>query len=1273
MSNILLVPVHLDALVLDRDQMVVETTADFSRLPYRWGNYEINPDIANISEELAATPFQNENLLLNAGIHLHWSLPDALTKARPNPKDPKVQEFPLVPNRWLVTRCNADGKIQKEWLIESDYLYPAESASSNAPASTTDGVAVPFRRGDSDQPFRFMGRSYELARQKRNETAEYYPMLTAVGYGEPTFAAFYPNCYSVFGFYDEEYSGEKDRRQYYLMGWYNDPRLDVLQTRVKNANDLETIFRWTIDPKGQEFPTRMICYARLVLGEVIPTLRDQRVSIAVGNNGTEALSACMGRKLHGKAAKAIAEDHLEAMQLSAALEHRRLDVGAKFLEARHENGFTAVPGGTLWTVIAQSPTQDAADAAKSPTEVTLPRELAGLLNVLNKRQAEYDRACHKIESLRIQLFSDWYKYMLCMYPPADTRDSYPDADKVASYVEGRIETLNHKIARTGELEVKETGAGVIASAKAHAGSLLTLAEGLANAINNVQGFIKSLPNSGRFKLKQTSGPRYWRPTEPSIVIEGALAEPSNRHGQDAAGENLLRTHLFAATDATIEPTERDFRRKLKDKIAEMASVPGATGNFAFTTWDGQPWNPFLLEWEIEVYPVANKSNIDPFTGNYDEDFISDNYQLVENDVDLSLKPGKGATTPAANVYTGRSILTPHAATQLNNQLETYLDREVMPHYFREMNVSVSNRREYLTEKMEDIQKWYEARTKPPLVRGAGPAKDPNVTAFRAWDAMQRSDSLSQSISGLNEALLMHKQTPQLLIADPLGFLDYQPFAKAVRDAVRDSIYSAPAPQNDFNPIRSGLMKIHRLRLVDTFGQIKPLEVSEILSSQLLDNGKDDPLVALPPRLMQPARINFRWLSAEDDEEEMNDHPATTPICGWVLANNLDNSLMIYDSNGQALGSLVKKDASCEWEQAPGGLGVSSMTEISNLHLMKMVRWISRCGGKFLDDFISAIDSAVENIEPENFAQHQDLALLMGRPLALVRASVNLELKGLPATHQGWNEFRQDMERSERDDNGFPRVRFPVRIGAYKQYNDGTVGYWREKGDKYEHDAFFAPQSDEDSRFKDPHLKTHKTDPDAMVFFQTVESEPQILSLLIDPRGLVHATSGVVPTKSINIPPDQYGAALEAIEITFLSTPVLTDAGKIHLPLPDEAGYQWSWLQQNFEHVWSEVSSRGLVRKEAFAAFEPSADALWQELVTQGWIEPIAHEDDTRASVTPIDQRKEAALINFKDKTAEIEDILDRAHIGPVDPAGKFSGPQEIREGWLKLSPAGDAK
>src|SRR5262249_21255456 len=149
------------------------------------------------------------------------------------------------------------------------------------------------------------------------------------------------------------------------------------------------------------------------------------------------------------------------------------------------------------------------------------------------------------------------------------------------------------------------------------------------------------------------------------------------------------------------------------------------------------------------------------------------------------------------------------------------------------------------------------------------------------------------------------------------------------------------------------------------------------------------------------------------------------------------------------------------------------------------------GAKFLGDFITTIDKALENIEPENFAQHQELALLMGRPLALVRASLNLELQGLPAIHQGWEMFRQDMRRPHRETNHFERVRFPIRIGEYRQFNDGVAGYWKEAGDDYEDNIFYAPQAD---AINNDAVRTHADDP--MTVYQMVVSEPQILTMLV---------------------------------------------------------------------------------------------------------------------------------------------------------------------------------
>src|SRR5262249_49407202 len=152
--------------------------------------------------------------------------------------------------------------------------------------------------------------------QIRDADAEYYPKLTAVGYGEPTFAAFYPNCYSVFGFFDNDYDGKNDGRQYYLTGWYSKLEDDVLRTDVKNAEELKDAFKWSISPAKQEFPKRMVCYARLVLGKAQSKLTDERISVAVGNTGTEALSACLALKLNGNATKAIAEDQLEAIHFA---------------------------------------------------------------------------------------------------------------------------------------------------------------------------------------------------------------------------------------------------------------------------------------------------------------------------------------------------------------------------------------------------------------------------------------------------------------------------------------------------------------------------------------------------------------------------------------------------------------------------------------------------------------------------------------------------------------------------------------------------------------------------------------------------------------------------------------------------------------------------------------------------------------------------------------------------------------------------------------------
>src|SRR5262249_46483016 len=153
--------------------------------------------------------------------------------------------------------------------------------------------------------------------------------------------------------------------------------------------------------------------------------------------------------------KAQIEDQLESVSLSDDLEQRQLDIGPKFQEARHEKGFTAVPGGFIWTVSPDAQDSQAdANNADAQKQITLPDDMAHLLNQLNLRQQEYDRALDEIECMRWQLFSDWYKYMLCAYPPEDARDDYPNIDEVRHYIEVKgIAPLQEKIETAGHIRI----------------------------------------------------------------------------------------------------------------------------------------------------------------------------------------------------------------------------------------------------------------------------------------------------------------------------------------------------------------------------------------------------------------------------------------------------------------------------------------------------------------------------------------------------------------------------------------------------------------------------------------------------------------------------------------------------------------------------------------------------------------------------------------------------------------------------------------------------
>src|SRR6185437_950830 len=92
---------------------------------------------------LTGDPF-NQDASLEKGIHVHWALPDALTRAKTmgGGTDKQSVIFPGVPDLWLVTRFNqppaagaAPARGWSAWVVDSKAQTATPLAKWTAPAS----------------------------------------------------------------------------------------------------------------------------------------------------------------------------------------------------------------------------------------------------------------------------------------------------------------------------------------------------------------------------------------------------------------------------------------------------------------------------------------------------------------------------------------------------------------------------------------------------------------------------------------------------------------------------------------------------------------------------------------------------------------------------------------------------------------------------------------------------------------------------------------------------------------------------------------------------------------------------------------------------------------------------------------------------------------------------------------------------------------------------------------------------------------------------------
>lgn len=1236
-------PMHVDALMVgtpNQQQTFAQVAMSYANLLRG-----LNP---------APAPFGLAGSPPETGIYLHWTLPYSLRRGHQAP-DGEVT-FPHAPNRWLVTRFQTaspgEAPTVIAWVIQSD----AFTSDPNA-----DGTIYPNPQHPT-QIWR-LGAQFPL-----NSWAEPQPsplFLEAQGPGDLSWSAVFGNVNNVFGFHDRV--STPGACSYAVLGWYSQPQSDPLygldgqpfttqeqwqalmdgmgwalgsggDVAVNTEQAMQAFQLWIAANPQQGAPpataeqlqaaSQTLCHGMVF--DLPWTGKDTQYpqpsiltsgkvpTVAVGCTAAEAVSAYMGYALKptGQDPRAV-ENLLLAFQTDQLATY--LEDPSGFAFTCQENRFTRAPAGTVWTVVL--PKSREGDGSDGSQEIPLSLEQTTALSSLQAVQNQLDAAVQQFGSERWELYSAWWKLQAAI------------SQQAPGHITAQIESYIQQLSGTSMPAL---------------GDRIT---SLTAQRDQQQQELETLLGAG-YELKPSDAQQYTSPADPVVLIASAETDtkldgpqdieenlftrftgqaiggllvdftdivpganavsllPSDIHpplaglntsalpkeATDMWIENMLLDPgnsqwlaQLACAKANVQPTSTQLEQ-LSDRIARqqtlvwnadaqyldqrtVAEAAGLLPEFsgldvrvpskqAVAAWM-PPWTPLYLDWEIQWMPSAGTPQ-----GMYGP------WHLGETDFTYTGQ----SVAPVAATMQMRSLLTSNYPSGLASKIVTFLDT------------------------------------------------DPDIPAFEIRDLKLTVESLAtmdvmvQSLTGLGAWMQSRSPMPTQTVTDP-------GVAKWTEGVLT---YQANTPNGDapvYNPLRSGHFRITRLQVVDAFGQVLPGNagagnILPVRSEALMPNvGTDQSIMQIPPRAAQGTRLVEQLLDRDDDSIPSNSSDRTNPICGWLLPNHLDESLMVFDTAGNALGEIIKviTDAghSLRWDAAPGSdAALGSPPEIANRHLQGLVRTLLNLGlnkTQPLDELLDLIDVTLWGTGALRSPFGSRMTLLLGQPVAVVRAAFSFDLQGDPIYQQDWSLTGQC------DDQSFPSVKIPFYIGDMRLGTNGSFGYYA--GDDYSvcyamHG--YAPEMGSVRRavrrpgFRRGNLQQQIAESRRMLssnssspsggYVQTDHdlnlqcggSDHVLTTILVDPRGSITSVSGTAPVRFDWLPNGPVNSAMQNLRATFRMGPLLLQPDVARMPLPTGNSGKWDWIERTGVTFWRE---EGPVRPQDEKALMPEAIPTLRE----GWL------------------------------------------------------------------------
>ncbi|WP_298970548.1 hypothetical protein [uncultured Roseobacter sp.] len=1183
----LLVPVDVQALYVPASH-----SERYVRLPLELGE---GADQGKVTE-----PFSTPRARAK-GVHLHWALPDGLLRGEMvEDKDAPVQMRPL-PNRWLVVRMTGrSGRTKvdlKSWMIEADTgrvfdlpKYPNAPSASLAHKLEPDG-------------------------------------LTGIVGGSPNWTASYDASLNRFAFHDPLdglQTGQVMTKQasYVVIGWWaeraNDPLSGIslpysVPRRIAQfnwtASTAPFITQWQ-SPKRQLTTARQDAemdatgidvrsalklsssqigllsgfkeyqmdevvlrrtrarYETVLHGAVygVPVTGGVAKDAAPGASRIElSMAPTLERLIAAQAASGMGirtgpkKEYFERL-LTAVANTSLMNVGNRdgivaLDEAEHADGFEAFQGPETYEDVIISRQQSALKAGRPlRTKEAKAKSAAAPRSDVIWNGRKRGKTSSDQEDLRRRAEDIKYKRKGSILDDAPER---------------------RRVKRPGPRYHRPTSPVI----------------GLRN-YGRAQRFL----GDGRFtkdnklicrwstELKEKYGEGYQASTYVPVLINTHVPAITNRILRSSFMDDLyMMPWIFAAIKAVVRddqvgPTQNRVRGEMAlryspdgvyDGIVPVARGSGETSMatqialsdamrrfslaegrdpspVAVTSWV-QPWSPVWLEWEVELAPG---SGFEGWT--------------------LGRIEFAGEAEPQGKTITlrGRSVITSGLARTYQSVIDTYLIAE--------------NQRDATNE--GEINEGHERTLS-------------DLSGF-----LRNADLGSITLDRINDLWLAIETGPdgQVMQAP-------QSVATALEEAGLPDL------------IADGTLRLSRARIVDSFGRFREVPTTKITLPTALATKTEagDPALAMPPRLSLPARLMWRFVdpadtSATPAEARLDQStPANmiNPISGYVLPDFIDESVEFFDQTGQPLGEVLHDPVTggLIWEGGVGRDGPASGSPMADLPAS--ARLCGRIAQGMIETdilqrnseadaekesplsaFLRAVDTTSWSVDSSLASAGATIAGLVGRPIAVVMTQLWLDIPEDLSKTGAFGDSADDIREHLIREAVFDAVKsqeFKVRLGEIAKGHDGLYGFFI--GEDYglfhlieKEIAQAARISRQGAGFRAIMGGVSAQVGAGFLPAPNPLDAPYIgageplgvhvgqklrLTLLMHPSARVHATTGFLPRKSLELLNDWVSPGLGRVAPSARIGPVIIDPDKVRLPKIAAFGANQTWTRRGTPITW----------------------------------------------------------------------------------------------------------